>query len=166
MFRNLSKESVLYGNSSYNRILVEWLPQTFKISHDTSVQLMLDILAKLATSCLSAALRAATYGQSLLYRTDMNIKEFQITHWLFPCSSKHVKSLFSVCFVKTIMFRLWYRFFATSSFIVVPICSEIFRSNQFAAHVPITLWYSLFWIRFSLNCLIERIFLYWYGAKF
>jgi hypothetical protein len=62
VFRNLSAEFVLYWNSSYNSILVKLLPETFKMSHDTIVQLIFDKPAKSATSRSSASLRAATRG--------------------------------------------------------------------------------------------------------
>jgi hypothetical protein len=65
-----------------------------------------------------------------------------------------------------VLISVWHHFFATPFFIIVSICLDIFKSDEFSAHVSITLWYSSFSIRFSLNCLIERIFLHWYGAKF
>ncbi len=46
MFRDLSAESVLYRNFSYNEILVEFLPETCKIFYDSFVQHIFDKLAK------------------------------------------------------------------------------------------------------------------------
>lgn len=61
LFRNLSKKSVLYWNSSYNGVFVELPRKICEISYDSSLKYIVDEPGELTSSRSSASLRGATH---------------------------------------------------------------------------------------------------------